>query len=198
MATKITIIVLLLFLTASVLLNVYLYKNTGLQITNDPSQQSTVSPSISPPLTPKSDDPELPENKSETVLIGDTFTIPIKNPEVDMTEEIAYTLSSYEIAKEIMVNGQTAQAIPGRTFFVVDIQITNPLERVIEIKSSDYLKLSVNNSDSYLAPDIHSDPLVVQPKSSKFTRLGFPINTSDKDFSLQFGEPDGAKEIIDL
>lgn len=114
------------------------------------------------------------------------------------TRQLKYTLTDYEITDTIIVNGKTASSVSGRAFLIIDIKLDNPLENAVQINTKDYLRLSVNNSQSWVAPDIHNDPVEIQPISGKLTRLGFPINESDSGFSLQIGELSGPKEVITL
>jgi len=100
---------------------------------------------------------------------------------------------------EIVVKGQRATAIRGRTFLILTLKITNGYTRPIEIDTKDYVRLSVNgNRDEWLAPDIHNDPVLVQATSTKFTRVGFPVYDSDSDLLLRVGEIEGKKEFIEL
>ena len=54
------------------------------------------------------------------------------------------------------------------------------------------------NENELLAPDTHNDPVEIQAISTKFTRVGFIINDSDKDLVLHVGEIQGDKEKIEL
>ena len=69
----------------------------------------------------------------------------------------------------------------------------------IKINTKDFIRLSVNNNQNeWLAPDLHNDPVEVQAISTKNTRLGFPVNESDKNLVLQVGEIEGYKQQISL
>ena len=96
------------------------------------------------------------------------------------------------------MKGQRARAVQGRNFLILNLKLTNQYTQAIEIKTSDYVRLSVNNKNEFLAPDIHNDPVAVQPISTKYTRIGFPINDSDKNLMLRIGEIKGKKETIKL
>ncbi len=110
----------------------------------------------------------------------------------------AYTIESAELRKEILVKGQKATAISGRIFLVINLKIVNTLKQGITVNTKDYIRLSVNNNKELLAPDIHNDPVDVQAISTKYTRVGFAINESDRNLTLQVGEIDGRKETIKL
>ena len=99
---------------------------------------------------------------------------------------------------EIYVKGQPAKALAGKYFLIFNIKFINQLDQGIKINARDYLRLSVNNSKDWLAPNIHNDPVEVQAISTENTRLGFVINTTDKNFTLQVGEIKGKKQTIKI
>ena len=134
-----------------------------------------------------------------TETIGREFTFPLKDANGNEVSQLKYYVEKVEKLDEIIVKGQKATAIKGRTFLIFTIKISNEFNKAIEIDSKDYVRLSVNgNRDEWLAPDIHNDPVLVQAISTKFTRVGFPLNDSDKDLVLRIGEIDGSKEEIPL
>ncbi len=122
------------------------------------------------------------------------FTFPVSD-----TIKLKFSLQKAELSNQIVVQGQNATAVPGRTFLIVTIKIVNDSNQTIKMNTRDYVRLSVNGDEgTWLAPDIHNDPVEVQAISTKYTRVGFPVNTSDKNFKLQIGEIKGDKEKIDL
>lgn len=125
------------------------------------------------------------------------FNFPISK-EKDASK-LKMTIEKAEFVDEIVVKGQKASAVPGRTFLILSVKLMNPSEQTIKMDTRNYVRLSVNKNDSeFLAPDIHNDPVEVQAISTKLTRLGFPVNTTDRDFVLQVGEIKGDKEKIEL
>lgn len=129
------------------------------------------------------------------------FAFPIRNGDGEEVSTIVYHIEKAELLDEIIVKGQRATAIKGRIFLIITLKITNEYSQAIEIDTRDYLRLSVNeNEEELLAPDIHNDPVEVQAISTKFSRLGFPINDSDKNLVLRVGEisEDKEKIVLDL
>lgn len=154
-----------------------------------------------PRLFAKSSD--RPNSNSQTTVsprathdINQTFEFPIgKNSD----NKISFTLEKSEIIDEIVVRGQKATAVAGRTFLIVNLKITNELSQEIQMDTRDYVRVSVNgNEKELLAPDIHNDPVEIQATSTKFSRVGFPINTSDKNLVLLVGEIGKDRQKIEL
>jgi hypothetical protein len=129
--------------------------------------------------------------------INRDFTIPLKDTEGEEVGQLKYTIESAELRNQILVKGAPATAIPGRLFLILNVKIVNDNNQSLKIKTRDYLRLSVNgNLDEWLAPDIHNDPVEVQGISTKYTRIGFPVNDTDNNFVLRAGEITGDKQDI--
>jgi len=130
--------------------------------------------------------------------INKQYSFPLRDAHGNVISNIDYSVDSVELRKEIIVQGKKATAIEGRQFLIVNISLSNKYSRSIEMNTRDYIRLSANNSNDWIAPDIHNDPVEIQALSSKFTKLGFPINESDTNLVLQIGELDGTKNTIRL
>ena len=134
-----------------------------------------------------------------TQAINKEFSFPLKDDKGKVVTTITYTVEAAELRDEIVVKGQRASSVRGRTFLTIPLKINNPYNQAIEIQSKDYIRLIVNGKDKdLLAADIHNDPVTVQTSSTKQTRLGFPINDTDKNIVLRVGELNGTKEDITL
>lgn len=134
-----------------------------------------------------------------TMAISRQLEFPFQGEDPKQINNFKFSLENAELRDEIVVNGKKAQAVKGRQFLILNIKIVNDFNQSISVNAKDYVRLSVNgNQSEWLAPDIHNDPVTIQPISTKHTRLGFPINTTDKDLKLQVGEINGEKAIIDV
>jgi len=133
--------------------------------------------------------------------INRKFTFPIRDDEGKEVGNFDYIIQNVELRKQIIVKGQRATAVEGRIFLIVNLKITNNLTQEMELPSRGYLRVIVgNNKAELLAADIHSDPVEVLGKSTKYTRLGLAINETDAEeiIKLQIGEIEGEKQTVEL
>jgi hypothetical protein len=160
----------------------------SLQISATPTVASFIGPSSSP----------TPTSKIKTGVINKKFSIPINDSANTRVGEIDYFLKDYEKRGEISVQGKSATAVSGRAFLVINLEVTNDLDRAIEVNTRDYIRLLKNKEDILYAPDVHNDPVEIQPSSTEETRVGFAVDDADRDFVLQIGETEGQKELLVL
>lgn len=139
------------------------------------------------------------QSADKSAVINKELSFPIKNEKDEEISQLKYTIESAELRDEIIVKGQKATSVKGKTFLILTIKLANSLDKVIQVNTRDYVRLIRNgNPNEQLAPEIHNDPVEIQPISIKYTRIGFSINDSDTDLQLQVGEIKGAKEIVPI
>ncbi len=133
-----------------------------------------------------------------TQELNSEFKFPLKDDKGKTVAQISYLVETANLQDSFIYQGKLAKAIKGRTFLIFDLKITNPYTKTIEINAKDYVRVKVNGKEEQLAPEIHNDPIQIQANSTKYTRIGLPINDTDKDLILQIGELTGKKETIKL
>lgn len=133
-----------------------------------------------------------------TKQVDKSFEIPIKDDKGKEVTRVKYILESVELRDEIIVKGERMVAVKGRTFLIMNIKLTNNYDRSIDVNARDYVRITIGKNEEKIAADIHNDPVSVQPMSTKSTRLGFPINDTDKNLTLQLGEISGAKQNLNI
>jgi|SRR3989344_1279101 len=176
-------IVSVVILALVVLGLVFLFKTVTQKVSSNTTTESRIN---------------VPEAK-KTKQINQEFTFPLLNEKSEEVGKIKYFIELAELRDEIIVKGQKATSVKGRTFLIINLKLSNEFDRSIDINTKDYLRLSVNNNEvEWLAPDIHNDPVNVQAISTKFTRVGFPINETDKNIKLRVGEVKGEKTVVDI
>lgn len=140
------------------------------------------------------------EDAKATKKLNKDFAFPLRDEKGDEVSKIKYVIESAELRDEIIVKGQRATALEGRDFLVINLKITNDFKKSVALNTRDYIRLSANSNDKeLLAPEIHNDPVEIQAQSTKYTRLAFAINESDKNLKLRIGEIDKEnKTVVDL
>lgn len=134
-----------------------------------------------------------------TETLNKTFQFPIKDSTGKVVSNIQYVIQSAELDNQIIVKGQEATAVAGKVFLVVNLQLTNNYDKDVQLNTIDYIRLIVNNNTNQkLAADIDNDPVDVEPISTNFTRIGFPINSNATNLALEVGEIDGSKQTVQL
>lgn len=133
-----------------------------------------------------------------TTRLNRSYQFSLRDSKGKEVSTFMYILESADLRREIIVQGKRATSVKGRIFFILNLKIVNSLSSGITLNSRDYVRLSVNNSAELLAPDIHNDPVEAQAISTKYTRLGFATNDTDRNHTVQVGEITGKKESIQL
>ena len=133
-----------------------------------------------------------------TQTLNKAYEFPLTNDAGKEVSKIKYTLQTANLQDSFIYQGKLATAVKGRTFLIFDLKITNPYTKTIQINSKDYIRVKLNGSNELLAPEIHNDPVQIQADSTKYTRIGLPINDTDKDITILVGEVNGKKEVIKL
>lgn len=133
------------------------------------------------------------------VDLNKEFTFPLKDKNGKEVSKIKLFIQNAELRDEIIYRGQKATAAPGKHFLILDLKITNEYDQTIELDTRNYLRFAVAGAESeLLAPEIHNDPVEVQAISTKYTRVGLPVDTANKQFILNVGEIKGDKQKVDI
>ena len=134
-----------------------------------------------------------------TETLNREFDFPLTDSTGKQVGSFKYIIESVDLRDEIVVKGQKATAVKGKTFMVINLKIVNELNQGVQINTKDYVRLSVNgDKNDWLAPDIHNDPVEVQAISTKLTRVGYAISNTDKNIILRIGEINGAKTEVPI
>ncbi len=132
-------------------------------------------------------------------VLNKDMSVPIKDASGKEVTRAKFLFDNVELRDEIIINGQKAMTVKGKTFLILNVKITNDYDKAFDLNVRDFVRLSINGNDKeWLAADIHNDPVSVRPTSTKTTRLGFPINETDKNLILRLGEVDGDKQTVAL
>lgn len=192
---------LILFIIISIIEGVFILNSLGdnnNEKVSETIETATDNTRLSLAYTPTPSLTTAPALKVQTQALNNEYLFPLKDYEGNEVTQVRYLLKQYEFTKEVSVNFQKATITNDKIVLVFDIEITNDSNSAFEIIARDYLRLSVNGTDKWLAPDMHTDPVEVRPHSTKETKVGFTINETDSNIKLQVGELEGEKDIIEI
>ncbi len=130
--------------------------------------------------------------------INKEFSFPVQDDKGNEVTKLTYTIQSAQLQDQIILQGQKADAVNGRTFLILNLKIANPSTQSMQLNSRDFIRVSLGSNPELLAPEIHNDPVNIQPISTKYTRVGLPIDESVTNVKIHVGEINGQKTVIDL
>lgn len=131
--------------------------------------------------------------------IDKPFEVSLKDGKGTEVSKLKFVVETAELRDEIVVKGNRAVALEGKTFLVINLKVTNNYNKSVQLKIRDFLRLVKNsNENEKLAPSIHNDPVDVQAISTQYSRVGYSLNDSDKNLILLIGEINGPKQRVTL
>lgn len=132
----------------------------------------------------------------EQIPINKVFSFPVNDSTGKKVTDISYTITFVDKQDQVIIKGQRASAVQGRTFFIVNIKLTNLSSQTIQLNSRDYIRITTGKNNELFAADLYNDPIIIQPISTEYTRLGFPVDSNEKHIVLHVGELSGQKTDI--
>lgn len=133
-----------------------------------------------------------------TVTLNKSFNFPLNDQSGKVISMFTYSIQNAALQNQIIIQGQTASAVQGTSFLILSLKITNNFTKSFSVNARDYVRLIVNNASDKLAPVVYNDPVQVQAISTDYTRVGFTVKSTDKNFKLQVGQITGKKQLIDI
>lgn len=132
------------------------------------------------------------------VMIGKSYTFNARNDQAKIVDKrpVKLTFTNAELSKSILIKGQPATARDGKAFLIVNIDLENQYQERYYLPVNDLVRLV--ESDKLRAPDVHNNLVLIDPISTKSTRIGFLIDDGTKQFTLRIGELNGEKQNIDI
>lgn len=131
-----------------------------------------------------------------TVNLDREFSFNVYDQTKELSDPVRYVISSAQLTKQIIIKGQKANAVKGRTFLIINLKLVNDFDKSLFLNTRNYVRVQPSGTDDRLAPEIHNDTVEVQPLSTKLTRIGLPVDESVREFTIYAGELEGEKEAF--
>lgn len=112
------------------------------------------------------------------------------------TDKFRIKIEKATLVKMVTNKSKPVLSKTGESFLLVYLEIENNLKTSLNVGSSNYFRLIDNNRK--FAPDFYNTSVSVPAISTKKDQIGFVVKEDQKTFSLQVGEIEGKKEIIEI
>lgn len=133
-----------------------------------------------------------------TTPVEREFSFIVYDKDKQLSDQVRYAITIAQLTKQIIIKGQRATAVKGRIFLILNLKLVNEFDKSLFLNTRNYVRVQPSGTKDRLAPEIHNDTVEVQPLSTKITRIGLPVNETDKVFTLYVGELNGYKEEITI
>ena len=119
------------------------------------------------------------------------FEVPIKDAEgKEVGSALVVNVTYLERTGELIFQGRRLLSKGGKDFIVINLEVENATDNRLTVRPVDFFRLIDESGKSY-APDIQTDPVKVEPKSSKRTRTVYIVGDSQKILKFMIGEIKG-------
>jgi hypothetical protein len=142
---------------------------------------------------------ELSDGEEVTALaeaeVNKQYQFSAMNSEGEKIYDVQLLLTKAEKTKQVLVQGKPAKAKGDKAFLVLHMEVENSNTTEKYLRPVDLIRL-VDDQNKKYAPDIHSDILLIQPISTKGSRVGFVVDQAETNFKFLVGELEGHKEEV--
>ncbi len=132
-------------------------------------------------------------SRSKVASIDKAFSFVAYNKDKKLVDanKLAYVLTTAEKTDQIVIKGKRATAVPGRSFLIINLKLTNEQDEPLFMNTRNYIRVQPAGTEDKLAPEIHNDTVEIQADSTKVTRIGMPIDSNQNEFTIYVGDPEG-------
>src|SRR3989344_6191785 len=109
-------------------------------------------------------------SQGDAATINKRFTVPIRDKEGKPSgTDLVVNVSTMERTNNLIYKGRQLTPKEGKDFLVINLEIENSTNNRLTVRPVDFFRLVGDDGKNY-APDIQTDPVTVEPLSSKNTR----------------------------
>ena len=138
-------------------------------------------------------------SEGDKAEINKKFSIAIRSSDGKETgQALVVNVASLQRTERILYKGKPLVSREGKDFIVINIEIENSTNNRLTVRPVDFFRLVADNGKNY-APDIQTDPVKVEPLSSKNTRTIYIVTDGRKNLKFLIGEIKGEnKETVEV
>ena len=138
-------------------------------------------------------------SEGDKAELNKKFSIAIRSSDGKETgQALVINVASLQRTERILYKGKPLVSREGKDFIVINIEIENSTNNRLTVRPVDFFRLVADNGKNY-APDIQTDPVKVEPLSSKNTRTIYIVEDGKKNLKFLIGEIKGSnKETVEV
>ncbi|OGE09089.1 hypothetical protein A3A60_01355 [Candidatus Curtissbacteria bacterium RIFCSPLOWO2_01_FULL_42_26] len=138
-------------------------------------------------------------SEGDKAELNKKFSIAIRSSDGKETgQALVVNVASLQRTERILYKGKPLVSREGKDFIVINIEIENSTNNRLTVRPVDFFRLVADNGKNY-APDIQTDPVKVEPLSSKNTRTIYIVTDGRKNLKFLIGEIKGEnKETVEV
>ena len=138
-------------------------------------------------------------SEGDKAELNKKFSIAIRSSDGKETgQALVINVASLQRTERILYKGKPLVSREGKDFIVINIEIENSTNNRLTVRPVDFFRLVADNGKNY-APDIQTDPVKVEPLSSKNTRTIYIVTDGRKNLKFLIGEIKGEnKETVEV
>ena len=138
-------------------------------------------------------------SEGDKAELNKKFSIAIRSSDGKETgQALVINVASLQRTERILYKGKPLVSREGKDFIVINIEIENSTNNRLTVRPVDFFRLVADNGKNY-APDIQTDPVKVEPLSSKNTRTIYIVEDGQKNLKFMIGEIKGEnKEMVEV
>jgi hypothetical protein len=133
-----------------------------------------------------------------SVNINQVYTITAKTIDKKLTDgKLKLRVTNATYADSILVTGQVATPVKGKTFLIINMEIENPYKVSLYAFPVDLFRF-VRSDGALFAPSVHQGTVEIRAQSTKKSNIAFVVLPTDKKFTIEVGEIGQAKKTLEI
>jgi hypothetical protein len=144
------------------------------------------------------DDNVLTASDQPTVKIGKSIEVIARTEDGRRTTgRFDLTVTNAHFADSILVQGKRARPVKGKTFLVLDMEISNPHKVSLYAFPADLFRFVRSDGEKF-APSVHQGKVRVRPEATKKSNVAFVALPEDKKFKIEAGDINEDKITLEI
>lgn len=111
--------------------------------------------------------------------------------------ETNLVITDAEKTSSVLIQGKRYNTRNGKLFLLINFEMDNPDTSVYYTNPTDLVRYQRVDGKKF-APTVHQGIVQVRPQSTKNSNVGFVVDESEKNFTIEIGEVDGTKQTLEI